>query len=582
MLRDLAGEDPSLDGLGELVHERTQGNPFFIEEIVRELDERGYLDGERGSYRLVRPLEDTGVPATVQAILAARIDRLDPDAKQLLQVASVVGKEVGARALRMTAGIEPDELDPALCELTESGFLYEAELYPEKVLAFRHPLTREVAYGTQLADRREATHAAAARAIVELEPERHDELAALIAEHMEAGGETREAARWYARAAYWTGASQPVEALRLWKEVTRLADELDEDDVERSALAVTSRLLQLDYAWRLGMETEEEARLVAEATELAERTGDLRAQALLRMSTGARPGLVQDAETWIVAADEASRLAEESGDVHLQVAIRAASAYARLHAGDFDEFERWLDEVIELAGGDPTVGAGIVIGNPLAWAHMGKATVRRERGELDEAERLLDVAMRLSDHTQDPESASWIRGTQTLVRISKGDTEGAVALARRNCELTEQLGDVFSRSLAISNLADAQVAHEDYEEALASIEEAERLYLEAMGNGGEMEAWRAGIRARALLGIGRVDDAVAVAREATEEAKRLGRRWSLPLTLLALGSALAAAGMEDEARETFDEAAEFATQAGATKALETIAEEREALGAGAR
>ncbi len=138
------------------------------------------------------------MPVTVQAILAARIDRLDPDAKQLLQVASVVGKELGARALRLTAGLEEEEMEPALCELTDAGFLYEAELYPERVLAFRHPLTREVAYGTQLAERRAATHAAAARAMIELDPDRHDELAALVAQHMEEGGETLEAARWSA------------------------------------------------------------------------------------------------------------------------------------------------------------------------------------------------------------------------------------------------------------------------------------------------------------------------------------------------------------------------------------------------
>ena len=90
--------------------------------------------------------------STVQAILAARIDRLDPDAKQLLQVASVVGKEISGRALGLTAGLEPEQIDRALCELIEAGFLYEAEIYPQRVLAFRHPLTREVAYGTQLAD----------------------------------------------------------------------------------------------------------------------------------------------------------------------------------------------------------------------------------------------------------------------------------------------------------------------------------------------------------------------------------------------------------------------------------------------
>ena len=144
-------------------------------------------------------------------------------------------------------------MEPALCELTESGFLYEAEMYPETVFAFRHPLTREVAYGTQLADRRAATHAAAARATIELKPDRHDELAALIAHHMEEGGETLEAARWSARAAYWAGHTRPQDALRLWQQVTELVDELEETE-ETTALAVVSRLLQLDYAWRLGMD----------------------------------------------------------------------------------------------------------------------------------------------------------------------------------------------------------------------------------------------------------------------------------------------------------------------------------------
>jgi class 3 adenylate cyclase/tetratricopeptide (TPR) repeat protein len=581
MLRDLAGEDPSLDGLGELVHERAQGNPFFIEEIVRELAESGYIEGERGSYTLVRPLEDTGVPPTVQAVLAARIDRLGPESKALLQVASVIGKEVGAHELRITAGVEEDELEPLLDELTESGFLYEAELYPEKVLAFRHPLTREVAYGTQLADRREATHAAAAGAIAELNPDRHDELAALIADHMAAGGEPLEAARWYARAAYWTGSSQPAEAMRLWQQVTRFSDELDEGP-EAAALALNSRILQLDFAWRLGMDPEEEAKLASAAREMAERTGDLRALALLKMATEARPGLLQDTDTWIAAADEASRLADESGDLHLRVAIHAASAYARLCAGDFDGFESWLDGVLELSGNDPTVGAGIVIGNPVAWAHMGKATVRRERGEYDEAERLLEIAIELSGEIGDPESGSWIRGTQAMLRSTRGDLEGGVALGRRNVELTEQLGDVFSRSLAIANLAVAEIANDDHGAALEAIEEAERLYRGAMGNGGEMEAWRGGIRAEALRGVGRPEEGVEVARRACDVARERGMRWSLPLALLALGRCEAAAGDADAARRALDEGAAVAKSTGAKINLADIEAERDLLLAGTR
>ena len=352
LLHDLTGKDPSLDGLGELVHARAQGNPFFVEEIVRELAEAGYLEGERGSYTLARPVEDTGVPATVQAVLSARIDRLSPDAKRLLQVASVVGKELDVRALCLTTGLDRDDLDPVLAELTEGGFLYEAELYPEKVLAFRHPLTREVAYGTQLAERREQTHAAAAHAIVELEPERHDELAALIAQHMESGGETLEAARWSARAAHWAGSSQPHEAQRLWQAATRLADELPEDE-ETAALRVMSRLQRLDYAWRLGMDDEEERRLAAEAGEIAERTDNLGALAMLKIATSARPGLATHVDEWRRAADEATRLADEAGDIHLRVSMRAAAAYARLCAGDFDGYAAQLDDVIELSGETP-------------------------------------------------------------------------------------------------------------------------------------------------------------------------------------------------------------------------------------
>jgi class 3 adenylate cyclase/tetratricopeptide (TPR) repeat protein len=581
LLRDLAGEDPSLDGLDGLVHERTQGNPFFVEEIVRELAETGHLEGERGAFRLVRPVEDTGVPASVQAILAARIDRLEPDAKQLLQVASVVGKEVGARALRMTAGVQPEALDRVLCELTESGFLYEAELYPEKILVFRHPLTREVAYSTQLADRRAATHAAAARALIDLNPDRHDELAALIADHMAAGDETLEAARWYARAAHWTGSSQPGEARRLWAEVMNHADELEES-AERSALAVTSRLLQLDFAWRLGIDPEEERRLVTEAEELAERTGDLRALALLKLSVGARPGLVQHIDDWKASADEASRLADETGDRHLRVAIRAASAYARLCAGEFDEFERWLDEVLELSDGDATIGAGIVIGNPVAWALMGKATVRRERGELAEAERLLEAALEQSAATGDPETESWIRGTQATLRSTRGDREGGVALARRNCELTERLGDVFSRSLALGNLSVVQQANGEAAAALEAIEEADRLYRDAMGNGGEMETWRAGERVEALLGVGRIEEAIELGEWAREVAIERGLRWSLQTVLLALGRARAAAGDAEGARATLEEGAELSAGAGAKVHLREFEEELAGLLAGSR
>jgi class 3 adenylate cyclase/tetratricopeptide (TPR) repeat protein len=575
LLRDLAGSDPSLDGIDEPIHERTGGNPFFIEEIVRELSESGYLQGERGAYKLAKPIEDAGVPVTVQAVLAARIDRLDPTAKQLLQVASVVGKEVSGEALWLTAGHDSETMERTLGELVDGGFLYEAEIYPERVIAFRHPLTREVAYGTQLAEQRAATHAAAARALVELEPpERYDELSALIADHLRQGGEHLEAARWSARGAHWAGHSRPRDALRLWHDVMEQTADLEEDE-EVAALAIHSRLLQLQYAWRVGMSREEEARLAAEAEEIAMRQDDLHSLVLLKVATAVRPGLPHHGPTWIEAVDETIELADRTADRHLRTAVRGAGAYAYLCVADFAGFERILDEMLEIVGGDGSVGANIVLGSPIAWGLMGKGMVRREKLEFEEAEELFERALEAAVEAEDAETASWIRSNQASLVIRR-DPEAALAIARRNCELTDRLGDVFSRSLALSNLAWALLIAEENEAALESIEESERLYREAMDNGGEMEGWRGQLRARALVLVGRTDEGLEVAEEAARVARERGMLWSYPVAVLTLARARAAAGAEG-VNETFEEAERVARETGATTLLMDIAVEREQL-----
>ena len=577
LLRDLAGDDPSLDGLDEPIHERTQGNPFFIEEIVRELAESGHLEGERGAYRLARPIDGARVPVTVQAILAARIDRLGPDSKRLLQVASVVGKELSVRALGLTAGIDPDEIDPALSELIEAGFLYEAEIYPQRVLAFRHPLTREVAYGTQLADGRASTHAAAARATIELEPDRLDELAGLVAHHMAEGGEDLEAARWYARAAHWAGHSEPRDALRFWQRVTVLADGLDESE-ETMALAISSRLLQLEYAWRLGMDREQADALADEAAERAERIGDVASLALLKLLTGARPGVAHRSSEWVSAAREATELADSTGDPGLRIAVRSAGAYAQICAGDLDALEATVDELLELTAGDPTLGAGIVVDCPLAWGPMAKSMALRERDRPDEAAELLDDALRIAIEHGDPETESWALGTKSLVLADRDEIEAALAMTRRNRELTERLGDVFSRSTALTAAAYVQLFAGENEGALETIELSDRIYREAMGSGGEAEAWRSTLRARALLALDRTEEGLEEAEWAVATAQRREMGWQIPPALHVLAQARAAAGSPG-AEEALDEAAKYAASRGHLMTLRRIEADRETLAA---
>ena len=165
LLQTLLGEDPSLAPLKRLLIERTEGNPFFLEESVRTLVETGVLVGAPGAYRLVQALPTIQVPATVQAVLAARIDRLPPEEKHLLQTAAVIGTEVPLPLLQAIAELPEAVLHGGLAHLQAAEFLYETRLFPDHVYTFKHALTHEVAYGSLLQERRRVLHACIVEAL---------------------------------------------------------------------------------------------------------------------------------------------------------------------------------------------------------------------------------------------------------------------------------------------------------------------------------------------------------------------------------------------------------------------------------
>ncbi len=204
LLGELIGQDPSLEPLEAAIYAQTGGNPFFVEEVVRTLVETGHLEGPRGARKLVTPVERIEVPSTVQAVLAARIDRLSRRDKRLLELAAVIGKNVPAPLLAKVAELEPDELSEALANLQSSEFIDETSIWPEAAFTFRHPLTQEVALGSQLMDRRRHAHAAVAEAIEADNQDRLDDHAALIATHWSEAGDARKAAAWWLRAARLT------------------------------------------------------------------------------------------------------------------------------------------------------------------------------------------------------------------------------------------------------------------------------------------------------------------------------------------------------------------------------------------
>ncbi|MBI4589929.1 MAG: AAA family ATPase [Candidatus Rokubacteria bacterium] len=183
LLAFLLGDDPGLQPVKRLLIEQTEGNPFFLEESVRALIETKTLAGERGACRLAKPVEAIQVPATVQAVLAARIDRLPPDDKRLLQTAAVLGKDVPFTLLQAVVDVPEESLRRALGQLQAGEFLYEASLFPELQYTFKHALTHEVAYGSLLHERRRTLHARVAEVFETLHPDRVTEKAHWLSHH---------------------------------------------------------------------------------------------------------------------------------------------------------------------------------------------------------------------------------------------------------------------------------------------------------------------------------------------------------------------------------------------------------------
>jgi predicted ATPase len=181
----LLGDGPGHADLQDMLIERTEGNPLFLEESVRMLVETGALEGEPGAYRLKGKVATIEMPATVQAILAARIDRLAPNAKRVLQCAAVIGHHVLLHVLNAVAETEDGELRQCLADLQTAEFLYEARLFPELMYTFKHALTHEVAYRGVLQDRRKLLHRKVGIALEELYPDRFRQMWWVLQAHYE-------------------------------------------------------------------------------------------------------------------------------------------------------------------------------------------------------------------------------------------------------------------------------------------------------------------------------------------------------------------------------------------------------------
>ena len=367
LVGELVGADPSVTGLATLIVERAVGNPFFAHEIVRDLAERGVLHGPAGGYVSTADVAEVSLPATVQATIAARIDRLDPTAKRTLGAAAVVGAKF-SRGVLASLGV-----DPVLDDLVAGQFIDQIGFTGDLAYVFHHPLIRTVAYEAQLRSDRADLHRRVAAVAESRDPKAVEENAALIAEHLEAAGDMHAAYGWHMRAGSWS-AIRDINAARLsWERAQMIADQLPAEEPNRAAMRIAPRTMLCGSAFRVHTDVGDER-----FDELRELCTAARDKASLAI---AMTGLVME-QAYRGRLREASQLASEAwtiiesaGDPTLTVGLLFGPLYAKIEGGQYREVLGWSQQVIDLADGDPAKG-NFVFGSPLALAFTGRGIGR--------------------------------------------------------------------------------------------------------------------------------------------------------------------------------------------------------------
>jgi len=369
LLGELLGSDPSVAELAAIIAERAAGNPFFAEEMVRELVQRGVLAGERGGYVCRTDVAELSVPATVQAAIEARIDRLDTAAKRTLNAASVIGARFGAELLAAL------DIDAVFDELLNAELIDQVRFTPSAEYAFRHALIRAVAYESQLKSDRAEWHRRLAAAIQESEPGSVEENATLIAEHLQAAGELHAAYGWHMRAGAWL-TNRDVGAARLsWERARKIADALPADDPGQLSMRIAPRTMLCATDWQ-AREIQESWGRFAELRELCDAAGDKVSLAIGMTGLGTEHLFTGRSREGSRLASEQMALLESIGDPNLTIGL-AFVAFANWFAsGEFGEIARWSQTIVDLAAGDPTKGAGFGMGSPLAIAVAFRGVAR--------------------------------------------------------------------------------------------------------------------------------------------------------------------------------------------------------------
>ena len=574
LLEPLLGADPELKDLKRLLIERTQGNPLFMEESVRTLVETGALSGTRGAYRLAAERDAIEVPATVQAILASRIDRLDADHKRLLQAAAVVGKDVPYKLLQAVAGLPESALRQWLEALQAAEFLYETSLFPDLEYTFKHALTHEVAYNAVLSERRKTLHGRIVAALETLYADRLTEQVERLAHHA-LRAELWDKGFIYNRQAgeKALGRSANREALAAFEQaLAALARQPKTPETIRQAI-------DLRVFLELPLIALTEHRLLLtimkEAEALVREIDDPSRECLVLAYLCEAHSIAGEWRVGIDYGRRAVQLADRIGRTRLSVLSKIVLGIAYAQQGAYREAVPLLrasadaakPRLISMSAGDPPAVSPpwqIYATYSYVWANCHGAFCLVELGDLASAAVLAGEALKAAEALGMAVTLSAALELSAIVYSRTGKFEVASGLTAR-CQRILQTTDVDLGGIAFPQPTVDHSMRNQTEKVTEAIQSLERLRKSAeSSNNMRWQPFYSAHLAEAYGHFGRTEEAVTTARHAID----LSRQSELPAqeawSHYTLGRILARQGQADrkDTREELEESLRLARELG--------------------
>jgi class 3 adenylate cyclase/tetratricopeptide (TPR) repeat protein len=532
LLEALLGSDASLAVPKQVLIEHTEGNPFFLEESVRALVEIKVLTGERGAYRLAKPVHTIQVPATVQAVLAARIDRLSPDDKYLLQSASVIGETVPFHLLQAVVEASEEDLCRALGRMQQVEFLYESGLFPDIEYTFTHGLTHQVAYNSLLQQRRKTLHAKVVGAIERLYADRLSEQVETLARHALRGeswekavGYLREAGRKAtSRSAHKDAVACFEDALVALRHMPETRDALEQAFDLR--LDLRNALVPLGEVQRM-LDDLREAEAIAHSLDDRQRQGRV-----LSFLSSCFWVLGRHREA-LETAHRTLAMARELDDAALGVYATVALSWTYHSVGDYDRGIEFGRTAVDFLRGDRLWERYGVPSLPAVSAHTWLASCLAERGDFEQAIAHGEAAVRLAETVRDPWSLVAAYLGLGISRLRRGDLADAINALERGLGVCRQFDiQIWFPPLA-SSLGHAYALSGRLPEALPllsqSVEQAGTTNLQFYRS--LATVWLS----QAHLLAGRVDEAAGLAEAALKLARDHGEMGNAAYCLWQLG-----------------------------------------------